>query len=146
MNVENNNLKQKVWDLGPTRPEAPVAPVAPLEAEFKGKTAVADLAVAQIQFEDALVDYKTSLRNYAASRTAYDKWRSENGGPVELEMWSFNAREALARDPARYSRSLPKDAKPGRTHEANQRSAEQRLVEDAVLARKDPHFGEGLPA
>ena len=65
MNVENNNLKQKIWDLGPQRAEAPVAPTAPAEADFKGKTAVADLAVAQIEFEDALVDYKLGLRDYA---------------------------------------------------------------------------------
>lgn len=142
MNIPNNNLKAKVWDLGPSRPQPPEAPVAPVETDYKGK--VADFAVAQIQFEDALIDYKTNLRSYASARDAYDKWRSECGGPVEIEMWSVLAAEALQRDPQRYSRKLPRGVKPGHAHEQNQNKAQLRLIEDAATAEKDPHFGKGL--
>ena len=146
MNVENNNLKQKVWDLGPVRPEAPKPPVAPEEASFKGASKVADYEVAKIQFDDALIDYKSALRIYADRMAEYSKWRRDNGGPVEIEMWSVNAREALANDPERYRRALPKGEKPGKTDHENKRKAELRLIEDAAAAKRDPHFGEGIPA
>ena len=143
MNEPNNNLKVKIWDLGPTRPAAPEAPIAPVETDFKGATRIADFAVAQVKFEDALVDYKTALRAYAAEREAYDKWRRETGGPVEIEMWSVNAKEAELRDPKRYTRKLPKGHKPGHAHLENERRATARKQEEAVAAQKDPHFGKG---
>ena len=129
-----------LWDIGPVRVAAPVAPTAPVESkDLKG----ADLALAQIHYEDALEDYKLALRSYGAAKQAFAKWQQINGGPRKVELWSTDAVHALTADPERYFLELPKGMKPGRAQtEADARAAmtEQELIDEAS---KDPQFGKG---
>ena len=62
-------------------------------------------------------------------------------GPVGIEMWSIDARDALKRDPERFVVKLPKGMKPGPAHERNQERAARARDELAAAAAKDPVFG-----
>lgn len=139
MNAPNNDLRVKFWDLGPKRPEAPDAPTAPAKA--KDMTA-GEFAALEVEHEDAVEDYKRALRNYSAQRKEYDTWRERVGGPVQLENWSVDVREALERDPERFVRELPKGMKPGRQHYENMERARQQKLDVEDAARRDPQFGE----
>jgi hypothetical protein len=134
----NNNLKAKVWDLGPQRPQQPIAPVMP---ERTAKMTDADFAILEIEYEDGLEDYKKALRAYSAARKEYDRWREQVGGPMVLDMWSVDSKDATARDPNRYMLELPKGMKPGKAHMEQLERERAREEELAAAADRDPQFG-----
>jgi hypothetical protein len=116
VNAPNDNLRVKFWDLGPERPIAPDAPVKP---EHPKGTSAADIAVAEVEYEDAIEQYKQDLRAYSARKKEHDHWRTTIGGPVQIESWSVDMQDAFARDPRRYAKELPKGYKPGKQHYEN---------------------------
>jgi fructosamine-3-kinase len=129
-----------LWDVGPVRPVAPVAPEAPAQSkDLKG----ADLALAQIHYEDALEDYKLALRSYGAAKIEHSKWHQANGGPLKVEQWSTDAAHALTVDPQRYFLELPKGMKPGKAQAEADRVAEMSEAELSEARDKDPQFGKG---
>lgn len=129
-----------LWDIGPVRVEAPKAPVAPVESkELKG----ADLALAQIHFEDDLERYRDELRAYGEAKKAYKAWHDKNGGPLKVSMWSTYAVDALTIDPERYFLDLPKGLKPGPAQAEADRIAAMSEAELQEAREKDPQFGKG---
>lgn len=130
----------QLWDVGPVRVEAPKAPEAPVESkELKG----ADLALAQIHYEDALETYRADLRAYGEAKKAHRNWHAMNGGPVKKPTWSTDAVHALTVDPQRYFLELPKGQKPGKAQEEADRIAAMSEAELQEAREKDPQFGKG---
>ncbi len=129
-----------LWDVGPKPPVAPAAPEAPDATKIKG----AELALAQIHYEDALEDYKLALRKWGQDKLAYQAWRREFGGPVKKDLWSTDAKHALEVDPERYFLELPRGVKPGAAQAELDRAAEMSEQELAEAREKDPQFGKGL--
>ena len=130
------NGKVDLWDIGPSRTVAPKEPAEP-DAKLKG----ADLAAAQIEYEDACERYKQQLRDYAAAKRAHADWHEHNGGPLKVELWGIDARHALEIDPERFKMDLPKGQKPGRA----QIDADEMAVAEAEGMERtrasDPQFG-----
>lgn len=146
MNAPNDNLRVKFWDLGPERPIAPDAPVKP---EHPKGTSAADIAVAEVEYEDAIEQYKQDLRAYSARKKEHDHWRTTIGGPVQIESWSVDMQDAFARDPRRYAKELPKGYKPGKQHYENEERDRRKQLDTEEAARRDPQFGtqaQGAPA
>jgi hypothetical protein len=132
------NGKVDLWDLGPqVEPKPPAAPDAP-DAKLKG----AELAAAELEYEDACELYKGQLRAYSAARKAHLAWKDEKGGPVKVEMWGVDARHALENWPDRFKLDLPKGTKPGRA-QAEAEEMERVAADEIRQARsKDPlHSG-----
>lgn len=137
MNAPNNNLKVQIWDLGPERPVMPKAPEEP-----KPGLKAAELALAQVEHEDALASYKQALRDYGVAKKEYERWQTQVGGPVELSMWSVDAADAMERQPGRFVANLPRGLKPGKAHFDNIKREEERQAELARQAERDPQFGK----
>lgn len=131
------NGKVDLWDTGPGRPEPPAAPQEP-DAKLKG----ADLAAAQVEYEDACERYKQQLRDYAAAKRAYLDWHDKMGGPVKVELWGVDARHAMEVEPGRFLLDLKRGQKPGR---AQVEAEEMAQAEQETLSRaraSDPQFGQ----
>ncbi len=137
------NSKVDIWDLGPKRPTAPTEPT-PVSDKLKG----VELAVAQVEFEDAIDVYKSQLRAYATLKREHQAWHAGNGGPVKIELWGIDARHALEREPERYKLDLPKGQKPGKAQIDAEEMARAEGMELAALRDRDPNFGkpQGIPA
>ncbi len=131
------NGKVDVWDLGPTRPVAPKEP-APVSEKLKG----AELAIAQVEFEDAIDLYKRELRAHAALKREFERWHSANGGPVKVEFWGVDARSAMDTEPDRYKLDLPKGQKPGKAQIHAEEMAAAEGMELAAIRERDPNFGK----
>lgn len=129
--------KVDIWDLGPQRPDAPAEP-KPVDTKLKG----ADLAIAEVEYEDAIDLYKRELKAYAALKREHERWHRENGGPVKFELWGIDARHAMQTDSDRYKLDLPKGAKPGKAQAEAERLAELEGVELAQARERDPNFGK----
>jgi hypothetical protein len=154
-----------LWDIGPSKPVAPKRPDLP-----KGKEGDPEYDLAKVEFQEALEDYTEALKTWKRQKTEYADWHKQNGGPVEITMWSCDAHDALGRDAAaapivikngeekkqlRYfisartrghsnlpNRGLPNGMRPGH----GQGELERRMIEgdaDMVAARRaDPVFGK----
>jgi hypothetical protein len=146
---DQGSMLVKMWDLGPLSPKAPQKPALP---EGKEGTPAHDLAM--IEFESALAKYKADLAAYGAQIKDFEQWHAKYQGPYEIEMYSVDAREAMAIAPDRYmvsddrlpNHGLPKGRKPGKFHEEDkERRADAARVRARELAR-DPVFGQEMHA
>lgn len=140
------NGKVDLWDTGPTRPLPPVAPKEPDLSKLKD----AELALAQVQHEDALEAYKNALRRYGEQKQEHAAWHAENGGPLKVELWGVDARWALetsdpnsklCKHPGRYVVDLPRGVKPGKAQIAADEMAKAEAEARARQASFDPQFG-----
>lgn len=131
-----------LWDLGPKSPVAPEVPKQP-DDKLKG----AELALAQIHYEDAMADYKDALRVWGKAKVDYQDWRRTFNGPAKVNhpdgMWSTDAVHALTVDPDRYFLELPKGVKPGKTQAEADEAAAMSEAELNEAREKDPQFGKG---
>lgn len=138
-----------LWDIGPTKPEAPKKPALP-----KGKEGEPEFDLAMIDFKEALEEYADGLKAYGRAKIEYAKWQKDQGGAIELKMFSCDAHDALARDPKRYhisastrgheklkNHGLPDGHKPGKGQAENIRRAEEGQAEFAAARARDPIFG-----
>ena len=92
----NKNNRVDLWDLGPqVGPRPPAAPEEPDKSKLKG----VELAAAEVAFEDATEDYRNSLRAWNAARKEHRDWLDRIGGPVKLQMWHVEAKEAMEIEP-----------------------------------------------
>lgn len=134
------NGKVDLWDTGPKRPMAPEMPKEP-DKGLKG----ADLAAAQVEYDDACDRYKQQLRDFAGAKRAHADWHENSGGPLKVELWGVDARHALEIEPERFKLDLPKGVKPGRAQiEAEERAAAEAEATQRARA-SDPQFGQGAP-
>jgi hypothetical protein len=125
-----------LWDLGPTRPNEPIAPTAP------DKTGSAtEQALAQIQYEDAVEDYKKGLRAYGALKREYDHWRMQIGGPVKIYNWTVEVVRMVVAFPERYVLDLPRGIKPGKAQIENEEREANEEYERLAARKQDPQFG-----
>jgi len=138
-----------LWDIGPTKPVPPKRPDTP-----KGKEGDPEHDLAVIEFKESLEDYGEALKAYKQAKIEYAKWQKDQGGAIELRMFSCDAADALQRDPARYhissstrgyerlkNHGLPAGHKPGRGQEENIRRAQEGEAEFAAARARDPVFG-----
>lgn len=114
-----DTLRVRLWDLGPRRPAMPTPAEAPT-----GNEGTVEHDLAMLEFEqNAERQYQDALQAYRRAKKEWDDFERRQGGPVEIEMWSVNAREAMERDPERYVLELPPGLRPGHGHADNQRRA-----------------------
>lgn len=140
-NRVKSNGKVDLWDCGPqAAPKPPAAPVEPDKSKLKG----ADLALAEIEYEDGIARYKDDLRKWKADREEHRHFMEEKG-PVKIELWGADARHALEREPDRYFIDLPKGLKPGKAQaEADKMAAIE--AEEIRQARSRDPMHSGAPA
>lgn len=127
-----------LWDIGPKPPVAPEAPKPP-DDKLKG----AELALAQIHYDDAMADYKDALRAWGQAKIAYQDWRRKFGGPVKVEQWSTDAVHTINVEPERYFLELPRGLKPGKAQADADEIAAMSEAELNDAREKDPQFGKG---
>ena len=133
--IKGNN-KVDLWDLGPSAPTEPKEPAKP-DSALKG----AEKAAAEVEYEDAIENYKDELRAWSAARKDRRNWNEEMGGPRKIELWGCDARHAMTVEPDRYKLDLPKNMKPGRAQvEAEAREMAEREARERDVAN-DPQFG-----
>lgn len=152
---ELGKSKVYVWDIGPEEPDAPDEPLPPAPGD----------PLAMLRHKRAVKRFEDELAIYDRNEREFQDWQRNIRGPVELVMWSVDARDALEHDSRavadkrqkklRYyisSRTrgfekarnlgLPNGVVPGAGHAANlerQLAGEKEFVE---VLRKDPQFGE----
>jgi hypothetical protein len=157
---ELGKSKVYVWDCGPEEPLLPEAPEAPF-----GRDGDPKYDLQKIQHRRALKRYEDELLLYERDDADFRNWQRNIRGPVELMMWSVDARDALAHDAEavadkrqkklRYyisSRTrgferaknlgLPNGVVPGAGHAENlerQLAGEREFVD---VLKKDPQFGD----
>jgi hypothetical protein len=157
----SNNLidelgKSKVflWDCGPEEPAPPDEPDPPPLND----------PLALLRHKRAVKHYEAELAIYDRNEAEFQHWHKNVRGPVEIVMWSCDARDALEHDARaladkrqtklRYyisSRTrgyektrnfgLPNGISPGAGHQDNldrQLAGEKEFVE---VLKKDPQFG-----
>jgi hypothetical protein len=157
----SNNLidelgKSKVflWDCGPEEPSPPDEPPAPPLND----------PLALLRHKRAVKHYEAELAIYDRNEAEFQHWQKNVRGPVEIVMWSCDARDALEHDARavadkrqaklRYyisSRTrgyekarnfgLPNGIVPGAGHQDNldrQIAGEKEFIE---VLKKDPQFG-----
>lgn len=132
------NGKVDLWDLGPqVPPKAPPAPEKPDE-KLKG----AELAAAEVEYEDACDRYKDDLRDYTTARKSHAAWARDKGGPIKVELWGVDARHAMETEPDRYKLDLPRGMKPGKAQAEAEKAAELEAEELRQARSRDPmHAG-----
>ncbi len=138
LNRVKPNSKVDLWDLGPqVAPKPPPAPAEP-DSKLKG----AELAAAELEYEDACEIYKGELRAYTAARKAHLEWKQNKDGPIKVELWGVDATHAMATDPDRFVLDLPRGMKPGKA-QIDAEEMEKTAAEDVRRARaSDPmHSG-----
>lgn len=157
----HRSMQVVLWDCGPEKPKPPVRPDAP-----RGKSGDPEFDLAAIELRDKLEQYESDLKAYGAAKREHQTWWQTNGGPVEFQRWSCDARDALMHDARavqegrqskrRYfissktrgygnleNHGLPPGVMPGHGHEAN---LDRQAADDQALAmarQQDPVFGEG---
>lgn len=129
-------MREKIWDLGPQAPKAPAKPEPP-----KGKDGDPDYELAKVEFEHALAIYREDLLAYGRQTKEYREWKKRDGGPVQIDLWTVDANEAMRRDPDRYVKSLPRGTKPGRAHFENLEREKAREEDLEADRKRDPQFG-----
>lgn len=134
--ADTNKLLVKIWDLGPTEPEAPVKPELP-----KGKEGSPEYDLALIDFRGDLANYETALKAYGQAKKDFAAWHKTYAGPYQIEMYSVNAREAIQIEPTRYMIDLPKGRKPGKFHAEEQQRLKDERDSFAKMIKRDPVFG-----
>lgn len=153
-----------VWDCGPHEPHLPEAPEAP-----SGKDGDPKYDLAKLVYRRALKAYEGALEQYERDQKEFDAWKKHNGGPIELLMWSVDARDALQNDARavkegrqerhRYYVSartrgheklknggLPIGMKPGHGHQANVDRQLAGEKEFFAAMKADPQFGQEMQA
>lgn len=132
------NGKIDLWDLGPQiEPKPPAAPDAP-DTKLKG----AELAAAELEYEDACEIYKSQLRDYTAARKAHIEWIRQKGGAIKVELWGVDARHAIETEPKRFMLDLPKGTKPGKAQIEAEEMARLEADELRQARSRDPlHSG-----
>lgn len=129
---DTESLRVKFWDLGPEKPVMPKKPDQPKNP---------DDPIAKLEYEEAAETYVAAIKAYRVAQAEYARWEEECGGPVQIERWSVEARDAVQRDPKRYVKALPKNLKPGHGHIENLRRKEAEDAEFRRVAATDPIFG-----
>lgn len=139
----------KMWDVGPTKPQAPEKPAMP-----EGKEGTPAYELAMIEIEGQLAKYRSDLQAYGKQLRDFEQWHKTYEGPYEIIDHSVNVREAMQNDPERYfvsddrlpNHGLPKGRRPGKWHEhQKQVRAEESRARARELAR-DPVFGQEIRA
>jgi len=151
-----------LWDIGPEKPAPPIRPPLP-----KGKEGDPEYDLAKVEFADALARYDAELKEHGRRKAEYASWERQCGGPVEMEFWSVNAREALDSDVRAVAegrqtrrrwylssrtrgserlpnRGLPEGMKPGHGQADLERTRKERDADFADAMRRDPIFGEAV--
>lgn len=156
-----------LWDCGPEEPVLPTAPEPP-----SGKDGDPKYDLAKIGYKRQLRTYEAALEQYERDEAEYKRWQRDKGGPVEIIMWSVDARDALSNDArqvkseknpdgrqtrARYCLSsrtkgyghlknggLPKGMKPGHGQEANVERQIAGEKEFLAALKADPVFGQEI--
>jgi hypothetical protein len=157
---ELNKSKVFVWDCGPEEPILPDEPEPPAlpfgDARYQ---------LEALRHKRAVRHYEDELLRFEAREKEFQHWQTNVRGPVELMMWSTDARDALEHDARaveqgrqkkrRYyisSRTrgyektrnlgLPNNIEPGPGHQENlerQLAGEKEFVE---VLKRDPQFGQ----
>jgi hypothetical protein len=157
---ELGKSKVYIWDCGPEEPAPPEEPVPPVLPITDPKYHLENL-----RHKRAVKRFDDELAIYDRNEREFQYWQRNVRGPVELVMWSCDARDALAHDrravdegrqqKLRYyisSRNkgyekiknlgLPNGLTPGAGHQENlmrQFAGEKEFIE---VLKKDPQFGE----
>jgi hypothetical protein len=164
-NMLDEHAKSKVWlwDCGPEEPALPEEPDPPTLPVTDPR-----YPLEQLRHRRTVKNYEEELVRFDAREREHKHWHTNVRGPVELMMWSTDARDALAHDARavaegrqqklRYyisSRTrgyeriknlgLPRDVVPGEGHQEN---IERQLAghkEFAEILKSDPQFGQEAP-
>lgn len=147
--ADNASMTVWLWDTGPVKPEPPKRPKPP-----KGTEGEPEYDLAMVEFREAMDDYGGALKAYKLAKQEYADFEKRYGGPYEIQQWSCDAQDTLARDPKRYCISsrtrgyeklknggLPAGVKPGHGQAAQEERERQGLAEFEALRRSDPVFG-----
>ena len=157
---ELGKSKVYLWDIGPEEPAPPDEPIPPALPITDPKYHLENL-----RHKRAVKRFEDELLIYERNETEFQNWHRNVRGPVELMMWSCDARDALEHDgravaenrqkKLRYyisSRTrgyekaknfgLPIGVEPGAGHQDNllrQFAGEKEFIE---VLKKDPQFGD----
>jgi hypothetical protein len=157
---ELNKSKVFIWDCGPEEPHLPDEPEPPTTPFGDPRYQLENL-----RHKRAVKHYEDALLAFERAEREYQHWQTNVRGPIELMMWSTDARDALEHDaraveqgrqkkPRYYVSSrtrgyervknlgLPKDMLPGPGHAENlerQLAGEKEFVE---VLKSDPQFGQ----
>jgi len=148
-----------LWDCGPEEPMPPDEPIPPALPITDPKYHLENLRHKRAvkRFEDELVIYERM-------ETEFQHWHRNIRGPVEVNMWSPNARDALEHDERAVKEGrqkkrrwylssrtrgsgnlenfgLPNGVKPGPGHRENLERAIAGDKEFIDALKADPHFG-----
>lgn len=147
--ADNQSMMVWLWDLGPDKPVAPIRPKAPTSKEG---TPVYDLEM--IDFREAISEYEAGLKSYKAAKAELKDFETRFGGPHEIQQYSVDANDTLARAPKRYcissrtrghaqlkNRGLPIGVKPGHGQAEQERREREGEAEFEAIRRADPVFG-----
>jgi hypothetical protein len=152
--------KVYLWDCGPEEPRLPEPPEEP-----SGRGGDPKYDLERLKYKRALKHYEDELLTFENRDKEFRHWHFAVKGPVEIMMWSVDARDALANDSKavadgrqkkpRYfvsSRTrgwektknlgLPPGVVPGPGHKENldrQIAGDQKFVE---ALKADPQFGQ----
>lgn len=151
--------KVVLWDLGPSKPVMPKRPDAP-----EGAPGTPKYDLAQIEFKEVLEGYDAALKAFRQAKIDHADFLKRYGGPYELEMWSCDAHDAIARGVERdadgeivrhryvissktrgherlKNGGLPTGMKPGHGQSEIERRVAEGDAEFEAARRADPIFG-----
>lgn len=142
--ADQHSMMVRLWDLGPSEAEMPARPETP-----KAKEGSPEHDLAMIDFRADLANYETALKAFSQAKKDFAAWQETFGGPYEIEMYSVDAREALAIAPDRYlvsddrlpNHGLPRGRKPGKWHAEEKQHQEELKRFTAQQRARDPVFG-----